>query len=331
MSDITLNDKDYWRLLTLYGLNTSTYKIALANCLINFTEKDKTSVTMHELATEFFDLYLNRLNQNNNMPQLNHDTRTTVMEQAVMKYKNGILTYGDTIDYVAKNAFNDVIPRFHVMDRKPIEHSFYQKTKSGIVLTDSVFNVFQEEDREELKQELDSRWSLLESAFSIKRENAQLINDLKQFYLLRGYERTDITYMQDMLYGYQEGRCFYCGEKLTGTIHVDHVIPRAYLYHDEPWNLVLSHSICNMSKSDALPDKKYIVKLINRNELLIKSNHPLSKGIIASLGKTSTERSKETMRIYEEIRSLVKYTWDGILGYNVEHDEFFKKYIRNGK
>ena len=50
MSIITLDDKDYWRLLTLYGLNTSTYKIALANCLINFTEKDKTLVTMHELA-----------------------------------------------------------------------------------------------------------------------------------------------------------------------------------------------------------------------------------------------------------------------------------------
>ena len=135
--------------------------------------------------------------------------------------------------------------------------------------------------------------------------------------------------MQDMLYGYQEGRCFYCGEKLNGKIHVDHVIPCSFIHHDEPWNLVLSHSICNLSKSDALPCREYITKLINRNELLIKSNHPLSKGIILSLGKTSIERHKNTMRIYDEIKNLVKYTWNGISGYNIKDDGFFRKYIRN--
>jgi len=324
-----MTDKDYWRLLTLYGLNTSTYKIALANCLINFTEKNMDFVSMHDLSKEFFDLYLDRLNNGNGLPQLNHETRTTVMEQAVMKYNKGILDYEKAIDYVENNAFNDVLPRFHNMDRKPIEHKFYEKTKNGLVLTDSVFRVFQDEDKTELKRELGARWSLLESAFSIKRENAQLINDLKQFYLLRGYERTDITYMQDMLYGYQEGRCFYCGEKLNGQIHVDHVIPRSFIYHDEPWNLVLSHSICNLTKSDSLPGQAYIIKLINRNELLIKSNHPLSKGIIKELGKTSIERYKNTMRIYDEIKNLVKYTWNGIHGYKIEDDGFFRKYIRN--
>ena len=46
------SDKELWRMLTLYGLNTATYKIALGQCLCNFTEADKTRVTMEMLAKE---------------------------------------------------------------------------------------------------------------------------------------------------------------------------------------------------------------------------------------------------------------------------------------
>ena len=45
----------------------------------------------------------------------------------------------------------------------------------------------------ELKNELNSRWDLLEGAFEIKRNNSQLVNDIRKTYLLNGYERTDIT------------------------------------------------------------------------------------------------------------------------------------------
>ena len=47
------SDKELWRMLTLYGLNTATYKIALGQCLCNFTEADKTRATMEMLAKEF--------------------------------------------------------------------------------------------------------------------------------------------------------------------------------------------------------------------------------------------------------------------------------------
>lgn len=164
------------------------------------------------LAKEFFDLYNKRLE--NGMPQLAHETRLTVMEKVVARYKGGAIGYDEAIRFVRDNAFGDVVPRFHNLDRLALDNRFYEVTDSGIVLTDSVFKVFEDSDRESLKQELDARWSLLESAFAMKRENAKLINDIKKFYLIKGYERTDITYMKDMLNGYQEGRCFYCGEPL---------------------------------------------------------------------------------------------------------------------
>ncbi len=322
------SDKEYWRLLTLYGLNTATYKIALAECLYDFTENGETHISMERLSQEFFDLYNERLK--NNMPQLSHSSRTTVMERAVMKYGSGKISYEEAIDYTKNNAFKDVLPRFHNLDRMDVKHKFYEQTDNGIIVTDSTFKVFNEKDKKDLKQELDSRWSLLESAFAMKRENAKLINDIKKFYLVRGYERTDITYMKDMLHGYQEGRCFYCGEKLEENhIHVDHVIPRSFLYHDEPWNLVLSHDSCNEQKSDALPSRYYIQKLVDRNERLIKSNHPLSNNIKTSLGLTPAIRKRETFRIYEEILDAVteKNVWGGTQDFIPELDPFYRTMI----
>lgn len=322
------SDKELWRMLTLYGLNTATYKIALGQCLYNFTEADKTNITMDMLAKEFFDLYNARLE--NGMPQLDHETRLTVMERVVARYKGGAISYSEAVDYTKNNAFKDVVPRFHNLDRTELDHRFYHITDSGIVLTDSVFKVFEGSDKEALKQELDARWSLLESAFAIRRDNAKLINDIKQFYLVKGYERTDITYMKDMLNGYQEGACFYCGEALDpDSIHVDHVIPRAFLYHDEPWNLVLSHENCNEQKSDFLPSRYYIQKLVDRNERLIKSNHPLSQKIKDSLGATPQMRKKETFRIYNEILNAVgeKNVWGGSHDFIPENDPFYRSMI----
>ena len=280
------------------------------------------------LAEAFFALYHDRLKKG--MPQLNHGTRLTVMERINAKYDAGLISYDEAIEQVKNNAFNDVVPRFHKLGTLDTDGTFYEITDSGIILTDSVFEVFDGDDKLDLKHELDARWALLESAFAMKRENAQLINDVKNFYLLRGYERTNITYMKDMLNGYQEGRCFYCGEKLDQEhIHVDHVIPRAFLYHDEPWNLVLSHEYCNEHKSDSLPGRYYINKLIDRNEQLIQSNHPLSKQIITALGKTAVKRRKETLKIYDEIYMAVGgVTWEGIHGFNPDTDPFYQSFIR---
>lgn len=320
-------DKEYWRLLILYGVNASTYKMALAQCLYQLTQQGKTDVSIHELAKLFFDTYEKRLK--NGMPQLNNECRSTKMEQIVTRYDAGAVDYDSAITFTEQNAFGDVIPRFHVLNNRLIENRFFDTTNEGIVLTDSVYNVFDDNEHEDLLRELDARWSLLESSYAIKQQNAKLINDIKKNYLIRGYERTDITYMRDMLRGYQDGRCFYCGEPLVPDhIHVDHVIPRSFLNHDQPWNLVLSHEFCNENKSDMLPSKYYIYKLIDRNERLIRSNHPLSNQIKQDLGITPKQRKDHTLDIYNQILNAVKYTWEGIKGFNPETDPFYKKLVR---
>ncbi len=43
---------DYWRGLILYGKNQSTYKMALAQCLINSVSKNSQKLTLAELAVD---------------------------------------------------------------------------------------------------------------------------------------------------------------------------------------------------------------------------------------------------------------------------------------
>ena len=70
---------------------------------------------------------------------------------------------------------------------------------------------------------------------------------------------------KDMLYEHAK-KCFYCGGRL-GAVHVDHFIPRSYIFDDSVWNLVLACPRCNLAKSNSLPcDDPYLRDLIARNQ-----------------------------------------------------------------
>nr|WP_276541751.1 HNH endonuclease domain-containing protein [Bacillus infantis] len=251
------------------------------------------------------------------------------MERIIALYNNGKLTRTQAIEKVEREAFNDVLRRFHTVDKQEVPVKFYEKTKNGLVIFDNVFEIFSHKNNNLLNNELDSRWDLLEGAFEIKRTNSKLVNDIRNIYLVNGHERTDITKNRSVLNGYQNDVCFYCGEIMTeDDVHVDHVIPRQLLYHDEIWNLVLSHEFCNMQKSDNLPHRYYVEKLIERNEYFIKSNHPISNKLKLQLGKTSNQRKAYIDKIYSDAE-LVLSLWKGIAGYNPSTDPFYKTFIRN--
>jgi len=320
--------EDYWRAVILYGLNVATYKIALAKCLHTFIMANKDKVTMRELAEEFFKQY--RIRLEDGMPQLDNPARQTKMEYIVSLYKLGKVTEDKAIEYVEKNAFSDVVPRFHTVNNEKIPVSFYEHNGKGLLITDHAFHLFEGEERSRLITEVDSRWSMIEAAFQLKKGNSKLINDIREFYLLKGYDRKNISGLAPILNGYQKGICFYCGESMDGSdIHVDHVIPRQVIYHDEIWNLVLAHGFCNEQKLDSLPSIKYINKLIERNEHFIASNHPIKDQLIRTMGKSISDRRKFVEMVYGEVKTIIPYTWEGIRGYNPETDEFYKSFIRS--
>jgi HNH endonuclease len=321
-----LTPLDCWRAVVLLGRNTATYKIALAQSLSQFVFQGHTQIPMNQLAETFFDLYLNRLAAGR--PQLSYPGRQTVMERIVALYNLGKLDRGAAIERVALEAFSDVIPRFHTVGDLAVPVPFYEYSDAGLVVTDAAFQVFND-TADNLLAELDSRWSLLEAAFTLKRQDCRMENDIRSIYLETGYDRTNITHNVPFLNGYQNGMCFYCGEPLAGyEVHVDHCIPRQVIQHDELWNLVLAHGFCNLQKEDHLPGKRYLEKLIARNEHIVASNHPARQKIIDKLGTTSVLRAVNTNKVYSHAELVLRVTWEGIKGYDPERDPTFKKFLR---
>jgi len=326
----TFTNRDYWKAIVLYGLNNATYKIALAKTLLELAKGGSTHVGQNVLSEEFLRQYKDRLNQETAMPQQKHKERRTVMEQIVMRINNGSLTMTKAVEETGVLMHKDVIHRFHTLkDRNLAKEKFYEFNQSQqIIIKDSVFQVL-EVRPEELFDEIDARWGLLEGAFEINREQFVLQNDIRNIYLQKGYQRKDITKNIPFLNGYQNNICFYCSEQMDlDETHVDHVLPRQVINHDEIWNLVLSHRFCNLQKSDHLVGPQYIEKLIARNENIMGSNHPWIKKINEQLGKSAIARRRKLENEYDKVRIVLgRNYWRGTERYSAESDPFYRSLI----
>lgn len=76
--------------------------------------------------------------------------------------------------------------------------------------------------------------------------------------------------------------CFYCKRQLSDgrNTHVEHVIPFDYIAEDDIWNLTLACQQCNLQKLGALPPRKYIDKLIERNRYYREHIPRLEKSLV---------------------------------------------------
>ena len=325
------SDVEYWKAIILYGLNSATYKIALAKTLLKLGREEQTAVSWDHLAQSFLDQYITRLDKEDAMPQQSNPSRLTKMERIVKKLRTGNFSYEEAVTTVAKDGFNDVIPRFHTIGTNSdlISEYFYSYDFGNeLVLHDSLLEICDGKSFE-LQAELEARWSLLEGAFMINHDNWDLANDLRNIYLQSGHKRKNLTDNIPFLQAYQGNRCFYCGEPIEREdIHVDHVLPRQVLNHDQEWNLVLSHSFCNIQKGDKLVGKHFINKLIQRNENLIGSNHPWKNRIKQDLGNTKKRRSKNLSKHYDNVKEILgPHYWSGVSSYNPTNDPFYRKLI----
>lgn len=81
-------------------------------------------------------------------------------------------------------------------------------------------------------------------------------------------ERHSLRPYRDILFReFEACNCFYCGQKLDpAQCHVDHFIPWSFIKEDKLWNFVLSCPLCNLKKSDILPEARFIPRLKEQNE-----------------------------------------------------------------
>ncbi|PSU36197.1 HNH endonuclease [Photobacterium lutimaris] len=322
-------NEDFFKGIILFGLNNATYKMGLAQTLLKASRSKQNVIYWGDLAESYFDSYLTRL-ETNPMPQQGNPNRLTKMERIVKEFQLGVTNRNEAIKKVADTAFEDVVPRFQTIgtDKRIVADYFYEiDTNNKLVLKDTLLN-FEEDQLDTLDSEIMARWGLLEGAFSINQSDFKLANDIREIYLKDGYDRKALTNNIPFLSGYQGNTCFYCGEPMGSDIHVDHVLPRQVVSHDEIWNLVLAHKDCNLLKSDRLVGKHFIEKLIKRNENIMGSNHPWKAQISNDLGTTPRRRAMSLQRHYDNVKTVLgQYYWGGTESYNPATDPFFRRLI----
>jgi hypothetical protein len=323
---VSIPNEDYWRALILYGKNQSTYKMALGKILLQYSQANREKVSLDDLAGDFFDLYNVRMK--NGKPQGATLGRRTVVEQEVLASNNGRPS-SNTIEVIKKRSLLEmVLQKFHNLNNTSREVKFYNVSEdnSYLHLEKNLLDLAIIDNFHFLESEIGSRWDLLEHAFENIHHVESLDVDEYLKRIVKKEKRIDLTGLIETLEGYQNGRCFYCGEPLF-DIHVDHVLPYSALRHNDIWNLVLAHSFCNEQKSDNIPPLHFVEKLIQRNEYFIASSHPLKNTIIEQLGTTVIDRSKQILKDYRYVRGAIVRIWGGNPNYDPSMDEHYKRMI----
>lgn len=307
-----------WRAIILFGKNSATYKFAFAKSLLELVEKEKTRISLAELAIPFAHNIVNHLKENDKQGSSSSST----FLNACRSHIKGELTEHQLYGITEKLGFVNVVDAFQNVNGSTIPNLFYEKDykagKKDIVITDDLLKLKELYQFQNFNQEVEARWNLVETAWNLNI-NPNLLEvkydeDKSLFFLENDFmRRIDITSVRDSLNGYQKGKCFYSFKDISvvkgspDLCDVDHFLPHLNKeVHAKNganingvWNLVLTDSFMNKEKSAKVPEKRFLDRLYNRNEFYIESKHPLAETIINQTGKTKQERIRFLQKQYQ--------------------------------
>jgi hypothetical protein len=311
-STFQINDpslESQWRAIILFGKNSATYKFAFAKSLLELVEKEKTRISLSEVAIPFTHNVVEHLKVNDKQGNSNSSSFLNACRSHIKGEISDQQLYGIT----EKLGFVNVVDAFQNVNGGAIPDLFYEKDykagKKDIVLTDNLLKLKELYQYQNFNQEVEARWNLVETAWNLNI-NPNLLeveyDEEKSLFFLENdfMRRIDITSVRDSLNGYQKGKCFYSFKDISVVTRsadlcdVDHFLPHLNKeVHSKNganingvWNLVLADSSLNREKNAKVPEKRYLDRLHNRNEFYIESKHPLAETIINQTGKTKTER-----------------------------------------
>ena len=300
-----------WRALILFGKNSATYKFAFAKTLLGLIEEQNTKISLSELAIPFADSIVDHLRKNDKQ---GNSTSSKFLE-GCRDFISDNISREQLYSLTEKYGFVNVVDAFQNINGGTIPNKFYEKDykegKKEIIITDNLLKIKELFQYRNLEQEVEARWNLVETAWSLQI-NPNLLevkyDEEKSLFFIQNdsMRRIDITSVRDSLNGYQKGKCFYSFQDISinkndkNTCNVDHFLPHINkLDHAQRganingvWNLVLSDSAINLDKKAKIPEKRFLERLFNRNEFYIESKHPLAETIINQTGQTMNSRMK---------------------------------------
>jgi len=321
--------ESYWRSIILFGRNVASYKFALAKSLLEIVPTGKTEITLEELANPFSKNLCEHMLQ---APK-QATSRTSQFLNTCKDYNNDAISYDQLIEVTRKKGFVNVIDAFHNVNNDELPIKFYEKdytsSSKKIILTDEIFRLTDIAFYDNLMNEAESRWNLVETAWELNISknllNIQYDDHSKLLFVGDQFRRKDVTSARAALNGYQKGKCFYCFDDITtenkneAICDVDHFFPHTLQSHmknvnlDGVWNLVLACKTCNRGekgKFAKIPTHKYLERLNKRNEFLIESHHPLRETLMQQTGKTAKERQSFLQKIDKQAINLLIHRWE---------------------
>lgn len=329
-TDISIENQ--WRSIVLLGKNVASYKFALAKALHQLAQQGKTFVTLEDLAFP----YASHIAEHSKKEPKQGTSKVGDFLQACKDYGDGSINQTKLVQQTVRYGFSAVLEAFHVVAGENIPRPFFVKGKNrqGIVLTDELFKLAESVQYSNLLFEVEARWRLVETAWSMNISPNMLevkVFDSELLFVDTPHRRINITSSREALNGYQKGKCFYSFENISvvpGDLEladVDHFFPhmlKPYIQDvnfDGVWNLVLSSRNCNRGmggKFEKIPAIQYLERLHRRNNFFVESNHPLRETIINQTGKTEVERKHFLQRVYQEAKNLIIHEWSPPFEYN---------------
>jgi 5-methylcytosine-specific restriction endonuclease McrA len=323
------SDDSYWRSIILFGRNVASYKFALSKSLLEILPTSNTVISLDELAEPFSRFVCEHIA---NAPRQSTSASSKFLS-ACRKYNQGEASKESLLNTTVQLGFNNVIDAFHMVNEGSIPKPFFEKDfssrRKNIILTDEIFRLQEIPFFDNLKNETESRWRLVETAWELgisKHLLGMQYDDEQQLLFVNQdiAKRKDVTSARDALNGYQKGKCFYCNDDISlvengaGLCDVDHFYPymlQPYLKHinlNGIWNLVLACKECNRGaygKFARIPEPQYLDKLHSRNEYLITSHHPLRETIMAQTGGTEALRIQFISNVDQSAIDLLIHRW----------------------
>jgi hypothetical protein len=317
-----------WRALILFGKNSATYKFAFAKALLELIDKEKTNISLQDLAKPFADSVVNHISKSDKQGS----SKTSKFLTACREFSKGRILEDELYRLTIKHGFNNVIDAFQNVNGGVIPNKFYEKNysagKKEIVITDDLLKIKELFQYRNLEQEVEARWSLVETAWNLKLNPNMLevkYDESKSLFFIEqnSIPRIDVTSVRDALNGYQKGKCFYSYQDISinknevNTCAVDHFFPHVNkAAHAKTganingvWNLVLAERKINLEKNAKIPEERFLHRLYNRNEFYIESKHPLAETIINQTGKTAKQRAAFLQQQYNLALSLSIQPW----------------------
>jgi hypothetical protein len=165
---------------------------------------------------------------------------------------------------IARQAFDEVIPRFHTVRSAPIDPAIFTFTGSVGKVGDTIEltrggRQFLIDYGKLVDYVAVSGWVHFTEGFT---SAPRLHDKIEGGDLKRG----PTAQRREALLAMQAGKCFYDEAHDMRSPEVDHVLPWTFVLEDRTWNLVLACRKCNNTKRDRLASTAFLERLCSRNE-----------------------------------------------------------------